>query len=51
MLFGVFLLACRYYNMPSSDYYQIANKLQAFVDQYLASTVVDASCSPDAAAA
>jgi hypothetical protein len=32
----------RYYNMQSSDYYQIANKLQAFVDQHLASTVVAA---------
>ena len=32
----------RYYNMPSSDYYQVANKLQAFVDQYLANTVVAA---------
>lgn len=30
----------RYYNMPSSDYYQAANKLQAYVDQYLATTVV-----------
>jgi hypothetical protein len=29
--------------MPSSDYYQIANKLQAFVDQYLANTVVAAT--------
>jgi hypothetical protein len=35
----------RYYNMPSSDYYQIANKLQAFVDQYLANTVVAAPTS------
>lgn len=34
--------------MPSSDYYQIANKLQAFVDQYLASTVVAAVAAADA---
>lgn len=42
------VLACvlsRYYNMPSSDYYQIANKLQAFVDQYLANSVVAAATS------
>jgi hypothetical protein len=38
----------RYYNMPSSDYYQIANKLQAFVDQYLANTVVAAGAAADA---
>ncbi len=41
----LFCLLSRYYNMPSSDYYQIANKLQAFVDQYLANTVVAAAAS------
>lgn len=40
---------CRYYNMPSSDYYQIANKLQAFVDQYLATTVVAAASAEEVA--
>jgi hypothetical protein len=33
--------------MPSSDYYQIANKLQAFVDQYLATTVVAAASTEE----
>jgi hypothetical protein len=43
--------ARRYYNAPSSDYYQLANKLQACVDQCLAATVVEASPAAAGAAA
>jgi len=35
--------SCRWYNAPSSNYHQTANKLQAFVDHYLANTVVAAA--------
>lgn len=40
---------CRYYNAQSTPYYQCAVKLQAFMDNYLDSTVVEAAVQKQAA--